>query len=250
MKRDEASLIYSTALVTGATSGIGKAVAEQLAAMGLQVYALGRKQSVLESLRKNPLITAIAVDVTDREAVCAALDDLPIDIFVNNAGVMPPPKPFHTAEQADIDATLEINISAAFALTRLILPGMVERRSGHVFFTGSTAGHAPFPNMAVYGASKAAIGSLAASLRCDLAGTGVRVTEVVPGRVKTSLYEHALGKAAARNLYDGAAPVDPEDVAHMVQVVLEMPAHVDVSRFDILPTAQYVGGGSMVEDDQ
>jgi 3-hydroxy acid dehydrogenase/malonic semialdehyde reductase len=241
-------MCYQNALVTGATSGIGRAITEQLAAMGLHVYALGRKQSMLESLSKNSTITPIAVDVTDREAVHAMLDDLAIDVFVNNAGVMPPPVPFYEIEQDDIDNTLEVNLSAAFALTRQLLPGMVERRCGHVFFIGSTAGHAAFPNMSVYGASKAAIASLAASLRCDLAGSGVRVTEVVPGRVKTALYDSALGKLGAHDLYDGFATVAPEDVALMVKAVLEMPAQVNVSRFDILPTAQYVGGGAIIEE--
>ena len=241
---------YQNALVTGATSGIGHAIAEQLAAMGLHVYALGRKHSMLESLSKNPSITPIAVDVTDRAAVHEILNNLPIDVFINNAGVMPPPVPFYAIEQVDIDTTLEVNLSAAFALTRQLLPGMVERRCGHVFFIGSTAGHAAFPNMSVYGASKAAIASLAASLRCDLAGSGVRVTEVVPGRVKTALYDSVLGESGAQNLYDGFATVAPEDVALMVKAVLGMPAQVNVSRFDILPTTQYVGGGAIIEEKQ
>ncbi|NKB75832.1 MAG: SDR family NAD(P)-dependent oxidoreductase [Gammaproteobacteria bacterium] len=239
---------YRTALVTGATSGIGFAIANQLAEMGMEVYALGRSQTAIELLESVDGIKPLVVDVTDQENVERALKNLEIDVFVNNAGVMPLPKPFYLVDQNDIEGVLEVNVNAVFALTRTILPQMVERQFGHIFFTGSIAGHAAFPNMALYSACKAAVGSLAASLRCDLAGKGVRVTEIVPGRVKTSLYEQALGKEAAEDLYKGALPVDPKDVARMLQVVLEMPQHVDISRFDILPTAQYVGGGAMIEE--
>ena len=241
---------YRTALVTGATSGIGRAIASQLADMGMEVYALGRNQTVIENLKRVDGIKPLAVDVTDREKVKNTLSNLSIDVFVNNAGIMPTPKPFYLLDQSEIDEALEINVNAALTLTRTILPQMLERQFGHIFFTGSIAGHAAFPNMALYSACKAAIGSLAASLRCDLAGKGIRVTEIVPGRVKTALYDQALGKEAADDLYKAALPVNPEDVARMVKVVLQLPQHVDVSRFDILPTAQYVGGSAIVEEEK
>jgi NADP-dependent 3-hydroxy acid dehydrogenase YdfG len=151
--------------------------------------------------------------------------------------------------QSDIDATLEVNLSAAIAVTRLVLPGMMERKRGHLFFTGSTAGQAPFANMAVYGASKAAISSFAAALRCDLSGSNVRVTEIVAGRVETALYRDVLSDQARTGMYQAFDAVQPEDVAAMLLSVLQMPAHVDVTRFDILPTAQFVGGGGFAKKE-
>ena len=232
-----------TAVVTGATSGIGKAIALELAKQGYDTIAIGRSSAVLDEMRATPGIYPLAMDITDREGLSAALEDQKVDVFVSNAGIIPKPVGFAEMDQADIDETLEINLSAAIAAVRLVLPGMIQRRSGHVIFTGSIAGQAPFPNMAVYGASKAAISSFAAALRCDLSGTGIRVTEVIAGRVQTRLYRNAVGEQALADMYSNYKPVQPEDVARMISAVLMMPAHVDVTRFDILPTAQYVGGG-------
>ena len=157
--------------------------------------------------------------------------------------------PFDTLDLADIDTALAVNLTAAIVTTRLVLPGMRARQSGHVSFTGSTAGHAAFPNMAVYGATKAAISSFAAALRCDIAGTGVRITEIVAGRVQTNLYHAVLPDDARADMYDAFDAVRPDDVAHMLLSVLEMPAHVDVACFDILPTAQYVNGAGYVKKE-
>ncbi len=231
------------ALVTGATSGIGKAVSLALADKGYSVTALGRNEQALEELGGIKNIRPFALDLSDSSALEAALASEPIDVLVNNAGIMPPNIKFSDMEQADIDCTIEVNLSAALRVTRLVLPGMIERKSGHLFFTGSTAGQAPFPNMAVYGASKAAISSFAAALRCDLSGSNVRVTEIVAGRVETALYRDALDEDDRERMYSTFDAVQPENVAEMLLTVLQMPAHVDVTRFDILPTAQYVGGG-------
>jgi len=238
-----------TALVTGATSGIGRAMTMALAGAGYDVIALGRSQAALEKMQAVKGVRPLAMDLTDREALSVALAGEEIDVLVNNAGIMPPVTGFDQMDQADIDACFEVNLSAPIALTRMILPGMMERRSGHVFFTGSTAGQGPFPNMAVYGASKAAISSFAAALRCDLAGTDVRVTEIVAGRVETSLYKDVLNETTRAQMYSAFDAVQPEDVAEMLISVLKMPTHVDVTRFDILPTAQFVGGGGFAKKD-
>ncbi|MCL6284200.1 SDR family oxidoreductase [Ruegeria sp. 2012CJ41-6] len=238
-----------TALVTGATSGIGKAITFALAGAGYQVIALGRSATTLEKMQATAGVQPLALDLTDREALATALEGEEIDVLVNNAGVIPPVTGFDQMDQSDIDTTLEVNLSAALATTRLILPGMMARRRGHVFFTGSTAGQAPFPNMAVYGASKAAISSFAAALRCDIAGSGVRVTEIVAGRVETNLYEKVLTDRARADMYAAFDAVQPDDVAKMLLSVLQMPAHVDVTRFDILPTAQFVGGGGFAQKE-
>ena len=230
------------ALVTGATSGIGRAITMELVRLDYEAIAIGRRTAVLSEMQAMSGIHPLALDITDREALSAALEGEQIDVLVSNAGVIPPLVGFADMDQSDIDTTLEINLSAAITIVRLVLPGMIARGSGHIFFTGSTAGQGPFANMAVYGASKAAVSSFAAALRCDLAGSDVRVTEVVAGRVETRLYRDALSAQARAEMYSAFDPVQPEDVARMVAAVLTMPAHVDVTRFDILPTGQFIGG--------
>lgn len=238
-----------TALVTGATSGIGRAVSLALADKGYSVIALGRNAEALEELGTIKNVHPQAVDLGDSRALEAVSASESIDVLVNNAGIMPPNVKFSDMDQADIDNTLEINLSAALRVTRLVLPGMIKRKAGPLFFTGSTAGQAPFPNMAVYGASKAAISSFAAALRCDLSGSNVRVTEIVAGRVETALYRDALDEAGRQQMYSAFDAVQPENIAEMLLTVLQMPAHVDVTRFDILPTAQFVGGGGFAGKD-
>lgn len=238
-----------TALVTGATSGIGKAITFALAGAGYQVIALGRSTTTLEQMQSTEGVRPLAMDLTDREALATALEGEEIDVLVNNAGVIPPVTSFDLMDQSDIDTTLEVNLSAAISTTRLTLPGMLTRKRGHVFFTGSTAGQSPFPNMAVYGASKAAISSFASALRCDVSGSGVRVTEIVAGRVETNLYKEVLTDRIRADMYAAFDAVQPDDVAAMLLSVLRMPAHVDVTRFDILPTAQFVGGGGFSQKE-
>lgn len=227
----------ATAFVTGATSGIGRAIALDLAGQGYGVYAIGRSERALSDLRaEKPGITPIALDVTDREAVESAVTGLEIDVLINNAGIMPPLGSFADMQMADIDATLEVNLSAVIALTRLVVPQMRDRGQGHVLFTGSAAAHSVFPNMALYSATKAAISSFATGLRSDLSPHGVRVTEIVPGRVETDLYQHILDPQARAAMYSQTKAVQPEDVAQMVRAVLALPEWADVTRFDIMPT--------------
>lgn len=227
----------TTALITGATSGIGQAMALALAEAGYEVYAIGRSEVALEQLRAaRPGITPIAVDVTDREALEAVVTGLRIDVLINNAGMMPPLGNFAEMKISDIDATLEVNLSAAIVLTRLVVPQMCAREAGHILFTGSSAAHAPFPNIAVYSAAKAALSGFAASLRADLSPYGIRVTEIVPGRVETQLYKDVLDPAARAAMYAGNVAVQPDDVARMVVALLRLPAWADVTRFDIMPT--------------
>lgn len=208
-----------------------------LAEADYEVYAIGRSEVALEQLRAaRPGITPIAVDVTDREALEAVVTGLRIDVLINNAGVMPPLGNFAEMKISDIDATLEVNLSAAIILTRLVVPQMCAREAGHILFTGSSAAHAPFPNIAVYSAAKAALSGFAASLRADLSPYGIRVTEIVPGRVETQLYKDVLDPAARAAMYAGNVAVQPDDVARMVVALLGLPAWADVTRFDIMPT--------------
>ena len=204
---------------------------------GYEVYAVGRSTSALQELRSiHPGITPIAVDVTDREALEAIVADLRIDVLINNAGIMPPLGNFADMKLSDIDSALEVNLSAAVVLTRLVVPQMRERGAGHVIFTGSSAGHTAFANVAVYSATKAALSGFAAALRADLSPHGIRVTEIVPGRVETQLYKDILDPQARAAMYAGQVAVQPEDVARMVVCLLALPVWADVTRFDIMPT--------------
>lgn len=233
-----------TAFVTGATSGIGRAIALAMARTGYTVYAIGRSQSALEELRAlESGIQPIAVDVTDREALEAVVSGLDIDVLVNNAGQMPPLGNFADMDIKDVDAALEVNLSAVIVLTRLVAPRMRERGSGHILFMGSSAGHGAFPNVAVYSATKAGIAGFAAGLRVDLSPHGVRVTEIVPGRVETALYKDILDARTREAMY-ATKVVQPEDIAHMVLAVLSLPEWADVSRFDIVPTRPTAPGGA------
>lgn len=236
------------ALVTGATGGIGRAITLTLRDAGHHVTALGRDPAALAELAREAHITPVAVDIADRAALRAAVAGLAPDVLVNNAGMMPPLAPFDRLDEDEIDRAVEINLTSTLALTRLLLPAMVAKGAGHIFFTGSTAGHAPFANLALYCATKTAIAGFAQSLRLDLAPHGLRVTEIVAGRVETGLYRDRLPEQARQAMYAGGQAVQPQDVAQMVLAVLNMPLHVDVARFDILPARQGTPTGSTAKD--
>lgn len=239
---------YRRALVTGATSGIGKAIVLALRDAGLEVIAVGRSREALAELASESGVTTLEADVRDVAAFKAALEGQPIDVLVNNAGILSTRASFQEIEETEIDNMLDINLKAPLYLARQVLPGMVERHTGHLFFIGSSAGRAPHPGAAVYGASKAGVSLFCDALRCDLLGTGVRVTEIAPGRVQTQLYRTAMGmQAAGSELYDGYESIQPQDIAELLLAALRMPAAVDVSRLEVFPTAQAVGGARMVK---
>jgi NADP-dependent 3-hydroxy acid dehydrogenase YdfG len=223
------------ALVTGATSGIGRAIALALHDAGYQVTGWGRQDAALQDLQALGL-RAQAVDMADRAAVLDALKGLEPDVLVNNAGMMQSLVSFCDLDQDEIDRMLEVNLGSILALTRAVAPGMRTRGRGHIFFTGSTAGHTAYANFSVYSTTKAALAGFAQSLRLDLAPHGVRTTEIVAGRVETALYQHQLSAEVRAAMYANASAVQPADVAAMVLAVLAMPPHVDVARFDILPS--------------
>lgn len=231
------------ALVTGATSGIGQAIALALHAAGHRVMAIGRDPAALDRLRAAGL-EAAALDLGDLADLSARLESalagFQADVLVNNAGMVAPPGNFCDMEEGDIHRSVATNLTQALLVTRAVAPGMRARGRGHIFFTGSIAGHTPYPNMAVYAATKAALGGFAQSLRLDLSAAGVRVTEIVAGRVESPLYKDVLSPEARAAMYAGNTAVQPQDVAAMVLAVLNLPAHVDVARFDILPTRQPV----------
>lgn len=240
--------IYRNAVVTGATSGIGKATVLELARRGLTVYAIGRNREQLDELSSAKSVIAVQADVRETERIADAVKGVEIDVLVNNAGILSTRATFHDIDPAEIDAMIDVNLKAPMHLTRALLPGMVERKRGHLVYIGSSGGQAPYPNMGAYGPSKAGLSLFCDNLRCDLLGTSVRVTEVVPGRVQTDLYRTAMaGNSARALLYDGYRPIQPEHVSSIIVNAIELPVFVDVARIEVSPTDQATGGGTMVK---
>ena len=239
---------YNTALVTGATSGIGKAIVLALARQGIQVLALGRNLDLLQEFEGIQGVKVIQADVRNYNQLQHLFVSYEVDIVVNNAGVLTTRSEFQNIEHNDIDAMLDINLKAPLHLTREALPAMIERGKGHVFFIGSSAGLTPHPNSTVYGASKAGISLFCDALRCDLIGHGIRVTEIAPGRVQTNLYRTAIEQNKVQSeLYDEYESIMPEDIAELILTALKLPQAVDVSRFEVFPTSQVVGGSKIVK---
>lgn len=239
---------YRVAVVTGATSGIGKAIVPMLRARGLTVYAVGRNEAQLAALAAATGAIPIQADVRDTAQIAEALNGIEVDILVNNAGILSTRAAFQEIDPAEIDAMIDVNLKAPLHLTRIMLPGMVARRRGHLIYIGSSGGQAPYPSMGAYGASKAGLSLFCDNLRCDLLGTSVRVSEIVPGRVQTDLYRTSIADNQAQALlYDGYRPIQPEHIARIVNDVIDLPVYVDVARVEVFPTDQATGGGTMVK---
>ena len=168
---------------------------------------------------------------------------------MNNAGVLHRLEPFVANAADTIDLIVDVNLRAALHVTRLVLPGMIERNHGHIVFMGSIAGKHPTPNSAVYAATKAALHAFAEGLRCDLLGTDVRVTVLMPGRVEPRLYDGIFGghDAAHERLYADFDAVQPDDVAAVVNAALDLPQNVDLTAIEILPTRQIFGGSTIAK---
>jgi len=239
---------YRVAVVTGATSGIGKAIVPMLRARGLTVYAVGRNEAQLAALAAATGAVPIQADVRDTAQIAEALNGVEVDILVNNAGILSTRAAFQEIDPAEIDAMIDVNLKAPLHLTRIMLPDMVARRRGHLIYIGSSGGQAPYPGMGAYGASKAGLSLFCDNLRCDLLGTSVRVSEIVPGRVQTDLYRTSIADNQAQALlYDGYRPIQPEHIARIVNDVIDLPVYVDVARVEVFPTDQATGGGTMVK---
>lgn len=243
-------LASTTALVTGATSGIGEACAERLVRDGARVVAVGRRADRLAALagRLGPRLHPLPLDVTDRPAVSAALAALPPgfdapDVLVNSAGMALGLEPVHRTSLDDWDRMIETNCRALVTLCRFLLPGMVERGRGHVVNIGSVAGSYPYPGGNVYGATKAFVRQFSLAIRSDLLGTPVRVTSVEPGMVETefSVVRFAGDEARAAGVYAGMKPLSGADVADVVAWCVTRPAHVNVNTIELMPVQQAFG---------
>ncbi len=236
-----------TVLVTGATSGYGKATAERFHAAGARVVVTGRRKDRLDAMRAQlgGRVLPLCFDVADRGAVAAALTALPtdfaaIDVLVNNAGGALGLEPAHQANLDDWDAMVDVNIKGLTYVTRAVLPGMVERNRGHIVNLGSVAGSYPYPGGNVYGATKAFVAQFSLNLRADLHGTAVRVTSIEPGFSETefSIVRFKGDVERAKNLYAGTEPLRPADIAESIFWCATLPAHVNINRLEVMPTVQ------------
>lgn len=234
---------YKTALVTGASSGIGAAVVERLRAEGLQVHALARSAKALGELAERTGCIAHAIDVTDLAAVTRLAQQVEFDVLVNNAGVDRPGS-ILKADAEGIDLLVDVNLRAVLHLCRLVVPGMVARDRGHVVNISSIAGAYNFNGNSTYHATKAAVSMLSRQLRIDVFGKRVRVTEICPGRVATDIFAHVHGDSPEirEKFVEGFELPQAADIADAIAFAIAAPIAVNVGHMEITPTLQVPGG--------
>ena len=235
------------AFVTGASSGIGEATARALRAEGATVYAAARRRDRLENLAAETGCIPYELDVRDRSAIEKVGQDIPIDILINNAGLGRALGALWDAELSDIEMTIDTNVTSVLHLTSATIPGMIKRGRGHVVNMSSVVALYPI-KASLYAATKGAIHKLSQDLRMELQGTGVRVTEINPGRVETEFYQVAIDdKEDARKAVEtGTVPLTSKDIADAVIYCVSAPWRVNVSLLEILPTEQTYGGSDFV----
>jgi 3-hydroxy acid dehydrogenase / malonic semialdehyde reductase len=240
------------ALVTGASRGIGAATVRALAEASFRVIAGARDRTALDRLAAEAgpamRIEAMTLDVTS-DGDLARLDDLPVDLAVLNAGIISSTRPFHQQDMAEVDRQIAVNLRGAMAVTHRVLPGMIARRRGHLVFVTSMIALHPFPNVAIYAATKAGLHGFAQTLRMELAGTGIRVSEIAPGRVRTAIWHEALGgdQAAIDRIFGPYRALLPEEVAETVMAIVNLPPQADATLVELSPTDQAVGGAVFAE---
>jgi NADP-dependent 3-hydroxy acid dehydrogenase YdfG len=234
---------YKTALVTGASTGMGAVIVERLRREGLTVHALARNAQRLNALAERCGCIPHVVDVSDTKALTAVVGNLDIDVLVNNAGVSRTGN-ILTADEFAIDEQIEVNIQAVLHLIRLLMPGMVERDLGHIINISSIAAVYNFGGNTIYHATKAAVHQLSRQLRVDAYGKRIRVTEICPGRVETEIFGRLLGdmEEAQRRFDDGDESLKPEDISDAIAFAIAAPRHVNIGHIEIVPTFQVPGG--------
>lgn len=239
--------------ITGATSGIGEGCARKFAAMGSDLILNGRNTEKLAELKaeltaKGVDVLTLPFDVRDREAMRAALDSLEgkwknIDVLVNNAGLVIGLDKEFEGNLDEWDVVLDTNVRALLTMTRMVVPGMVERGNGHIINIGSIAGDAAYPGGSVYCATKAAVKALSDGLRIDLVDTPLRVTNIKPGMVETNftVVRYRGDKERADDFYKGIHALNGDDVAEVVYFAASAPAHVQIAEVLVMPTNQATG---------
>jgi NADP-dependent 3-hydroxy acid dehydrogenase YdfG len=238
-----------TALITGATSGIGKATAQILAKNNYKIILCGRREDRLIAL-KNELsafteVHTLSFDVRDKKAVFESIDSLPetfskIDVLVNNAGNAHGLDSIQNGDLDDWDAMIDINVKGLLYVSKAIIPKMIAQKSGHIINIGSIAGKEVYANGNVYCASKHAVDALNQAMRIDLNPFGIRVGGIHPGAVETEFSEVRFkgDSERAANVYKGFEPLRAADIADIIHFVVSRPYHVNIADLMILPTAQ------------
>lgn len=239
-----------TVLITGATSGIGLACARRFAQNDDRLILTGRNAQRLADIQAElqaggTEVLTLCFDVRDREAATACIRGLTrdwqgIDVLVNNAGLALGLEPEYEGSEEDWETMIDTNIKGLLTMTRLVVPGMIERGRGHVINVGSVAGDAAYAGGAVYCATKAAVKALTDGLRIDVAGTPVRVTNLKPGLVETNFSRtrfHGDEDRAAR-VYQGITPLTGDDIADVAVYAANAPEHVQIAEVLILATHQ------------
>lgn len=245
------SLNGKIALITGASSGFGEAIARTLAKEGCKLIITGRRTERLEALANELGVPChvLTFDVRDRAAMQAALASIPadfanIDVLVNNAGLALGLETTDAAHYEDWDQMLDTNVKGLIGMTREVLPGMKQRGRGHIVNISSTAGNYPYAGASVYGGSKAFVTTFSLALRADLLGTSIRVTNLEPAMAETEFSNVRFkgDDAKVDAVYNGVKALQAEDIAEAVRWALAQPAHVNINRMEIMPVAQAPAG--------
>lgn len=239
-----------TIFITGATAGIGQAAARLFVSNGWQVVGTGRRRDRLDALAAElgDFFHAVMLDMRSPDDFGPALAALPeryraIDLLLNNAGLAPPMSNLQDADQGPLDVVIDTNVAGLVALTRMLLPGLIDRK-GAIINLSSIAATYPYRGGAVYAGSKAFVRQFSLGLRCDLHGTGVRVTSIEPGMVETefTLVRTQGDRKASDALYANMDPMTAEDIAETIWWVATLPPHVNINALELMPTNQSWAG--------
>ena len=243
-----------TVLITGASSGIGEGCARKFASQGARLILNARNTHKLKALaselkeKYNTECHVMPFDVCDRKAAAESLEALPpewkaIDILINNAGLAVGVDKEHEGNLDEWDVVIDTNIKALLSMTRLVIPGMIERGCGHIINIGSIAGDAAYPGGSVYCATKAAVKALSDGLRIDLVDTPLRVTNIKPGLVETnfSVVRFRGDKDKADNVYKGIEALNGDDIAEVAYFAASAPEHMQIAEILVMPTNQATG---------
>jgi serine 3-dehydrogenase len=239
-----------TIFITGATAGIGAAVARKFLSNGWQAVGTGRRRDRLDELAAElgDFFHPLMLDMRCPDDFAPAMAGLPerfrsVDLLLNNAGLAPPMANLQDADQEPIDVVIDTNVTGLVALTRELLPRLIERKGGIVNLS-SVAATYPYRGGAVYAGTKAFVRQFGLGLRCDLAGTGVRVTSIEPGMVETefTIVRNGGDQAASDALYADMEPMTAEDIAATIWWVANQPPHVNINALELMPTSQSWAG--------